>query len=58
VASCDLHVAERDARIEGNHDERGPEHVGMHVAKSRPLTDRKHPVDRLSAELVLRRSAG
>src|SRR4051794_25870270 len=32
VAGGDLDVAERDAGIEGGHDERGAEHVGVDVS--------------------------
>ncbi len=43
VASGDLDVAKRDSRIEGRHDERGSQHVGMNDPEPSPLADRTDP---------------
>lgn len=43
VAGSDLDLAERDPGVERAHDEPGPQHVGMDVAKSGPLGDRADP---------------
>ena len=41
--SCrQLHFAQRDAGVEGGHDERGAQHVRMDVAEPGPFADRKH----------------
>jgi hypothetical protein len=38
-----LHFAQRDAGVEGGHDERGAQHVWMDVAEAGPFADRPHP---------------
>ncbi len=43
MASGDLDVAQRDSRIEGRHDECGPEHVGVDDPEPGPLADRADP---------------
>jgi hypothetical protein len=39
VPGGDLHLPQRDARLEGAHDEGGPQHVGVDDADSGPLGD-------------------
>jgi hypothetical protein len=43
MASCELHVTERYARVEGGHDERSSKHVRMHGAQPGTLADRANP---------------
>jgi len=43
VTGGDLDVSQRDAGVEGGHDERGSQHVGMHAAESGTLPDRANP---------------
>ena len=43
VSSGYLHFAERDSGIEGSHDERRSEHVGVDEAESGSLADGPHP---------------
>jgi hypothetical protein len=39
----DLDVSERDAGVEGGHDERGAQHMGVHGAEPGTLADRADP---------------
>ena len=43
MAGGDLNVPERNPCIEGRHDERRSEHVGVHRAQPRLFPDRAHP---------------
>ena len=43
VAGGELHVSERDAGVEGGHDERGSQHVRVDVAESGAFADGSHP---------------
>jgi hypothetical protein len=43
MASWELHVTERYARVEGGHDERSSKHVRMHGAQPGTLADRANP---------------
>jgi len=43
VAGSDLDVPERDSGIQGRHDERCPEHVGIDDAEPSLLADRADP---------------
>jgi hypothetical protein len=49
VAGGELHVPERDARVEGGHDERCSEHVGVYDAERGALAYRTDPAMRVSA---------
>lgn len=40
VAGGDLHVSQRDADVEGGHDERGPKHVRVNGTEAGSLADR------------------
>ena len=43
VTGGKLHVAQRDAGVEGGHDERGAQHVRVDVVEPGPFADRPHP---------------
>jgi hypothetical protein len=43
VTGGDLDVSQRDPGVEGGHDERGSQHVGVHGAEARALADRADP---------------
>jgi hypothetical protein len=49
VAGGELYVSERDARVEGSHDERGSEHVGVDGTEPGALADRMDPSVRCAA---------
>jgi hypothetical protein len=43
VSGGELDIAKRNTRVESRHDERGPEHVRMHLSQASPPTDRPDP---------------
>ena len=43
MTSCEVHVTERNASVEGGHDERRSEHVRMHGTQPGTLADRTNP---------------
>jgi hypothetical protein len=45
-----LHVSQRNARVEGRHDETGPEHVGMYDTESGSFADGPNPALKCSGE--------
>ena len=49
VAGGELHVAERDAGVEGGHDERRSKHVRVHDGEPGAVTDRTDPAMRGAA---------
>jgi hypothetical protein len=43
VTGCELDISQRNAGVEGSHDESGSKHVRVHIAEPGTLPDRADP---------------